>query len=431
MRKDRKEVRRISHGGKLLKSINGKYFPSFFTIFVDANISPEDYLKAENIPTIIHEYIHFIQDISTVYGLSNLSNTFSDIAYFYNITEKNISLPYYIKSESGAREINKDLFSVYFSETDYTRIPKENISVSINESPVSKIGIDNFDSLNYYTVHVKKDAYQNEFDFGACAIMEGMARIIERYLYIESDKKYWEIPYDLPEIVVKNLYPEYSESLQNIFALCDASLMYFHPGEVFIKMVYLMKENSFIPKTVNEVYSFVHQHLIITGIDFYTFWNKIVLDASNHITNVVNVSEYNFAKNWAIESLNYYYNLRRNNPAFLSEILTYPSTKAQIELINIFKNFTSPVIYNKKNEFAVIGNRVISADDQKKIFYWFNMSKFYIYVFKKSKSCPFESLCFEDCSFIKEPYKRNGSDYCLFQQYSRVFGLYKREIQCV
>ena len=109
--------------------------------------------------------------------------------------------------------------------------------------------------------------------------------------------------------------------------------------------------------------------MIITGIDFYTFWNKIVLDASNHITNVVNVSEYNFAKNWAIESLNYYYNLRRNNPAFLSEILTYPSTKAQIELINIFKNFTSPVIYNKKNEFAVIGNRVISADDQKKIFY--------------------------------------------------------------
>jgi hypothetical protein len=65
-----------------LKTINGRYFPSFFCIKVETNDKPEDFLNQNNLDTVIHEYLHFIQDVSTVYGLANTSNTISDFFIF-------------------------------------------------------------------------------------------------------------------------------------------------------------------------------------------------------------------------------------------------------------------------------------------------------------------------------------------------------------
>ncbi|UKI53764.1 MAG: hypothetical protein L6V86_01500 [Treponema sp.] len=78
----------------ILKSCDGCYFPSFFTIHLDTDLPPEQYLKENFDSTIVHEYIHFLQDISTTYGLANLSNVLAKIPNFYNLHEKKITLPY-------------------------------------------------------------------------------------------------------------------------------------------------------------------------------------------------------------------------------------------------------------------------------------------------------------------------------------------------
>jgi hypothetical protein len=52
----------------------GSYFQSFFCIELHTDESLDDLnnLKEETISTLLHEYIHFLQDITTSFGLTNI-----------------------------------------------------------------------------------------------------------------------------------------------------------------------------------------------------------------------------------------------------------------------------------------------------------------------------------------------------------------------
>lgn len=66
----------------MLQTINGSYLPSFFQIYLETDKDESHFLDKEFLPTICHEYLHFTQDICTVYGLINISNVFCNIADF-------------------------------------------------------------------------------------------------------------------------------------------------------------------------------------------------------------------------------------------------------------------------------------------------------------------------------------------------------------
>ena len=414
-----------------LRTINGRYFPSFFTIHADTCIAPEEYLKDGLVETIMHEYIHFIQDVSTVYGLANLSNTFSDISNFYNIIEDKIKLPYKFPNIK-VREINKDLFSIYYSECPYFTLPKLDVNIEINSLPVSKLGLDGFPMLNYYEVDFIEGGNKHSFPFGACSLLEGMAKLIEYHLFqVSQNENKWVLPYDFPEIIAKHLYPKLGNNLAYVVALCDVSLMYYHSGEVFVKMLEMMKEENYYPQKIDDLYIFVISHLQIPGTNFKSFWTCSVSNAIKDIKNIVNVDEYNIAGQWAVNMIDYYYQLRISRFAFLSSIMELSPLEARTRLYSVFKDITSPVIYNNSMNFAIIGGYDIDKESHGKLIYWYNLSIFYYYLFYNEKTrCPFDSFCgiVDNCTVQETPWQRKGDDYCFYQQYSRMFALYKRQI---
>ncbi|GAB6392969.1 MAG: hypothetical protein MdMp014T_2342 [Treponematales bacterium] len=415
-----------------LRAINGRYFPSFFCIHADTEEKPECFLNQNNIDTIIHEYIHFIQDVSTVYGLANTSNTFKDIFYFYNIEEIDIKLPYRFHLEEKTREINRDLFDIYLSHCEYSTIPLS-ARINILETNASELGIEGFPELKYYEIEFTKGNQSEKYYFGACAIMEGMAQLLEHHLYPNSKPKKtkWTVPYDLPEIVATHIYPIIGKCPAFLVALCDMSLMYYHPGEVFITILKIMKNNGFVPSSLYDIYNFVHNHLQMPGANFRTFWLETVNHTLSDIKNLVNIDNYLVARDWALESISYYYDKRKNDIAFIANLMLLPPSEAKIRLFSTITAKTSPIIYNNQMKIGVIAGNDMSDKEKGNLIYWYNLSKIYDYLFIHDRTdCPFQSFCIlsEKCKYKKTPWKRKGCGYCFYQQYSRMVGLYKRNI---
>ena len=56
---------------RILSTTLGYYTPAFFHINISKNHSFEKFSN-EDFSVFLHEYIHFIQDVTTIYGLNNM-----------------------------------------------------------------------------------------------------------------------------------------------------------------------------------------------------------------------------------------------------------------------------------------------------------------------------------------------------------------------
>ena len=57
----------------ILDGLEGHYLPSFFIIQMDTDIDPLQFTSNNLTHTIVHEFVNFIQDTSTSFGLTNIS----------------------------------------------------------------------------------------------------------------------------------------------------------------------------------------------------------------------------------------------------------------------------------------------------------------------------------------------------------------------
>lgn len=190
----------------------------------------------------------------------------------------------------------------------------------------------------------------------------------------------------------------------------------------------MMKEENFIPCSVETIYDFFFTHIGFAEKTVCDLWRIEYKRALKSVKNVVNVCRYSYARCWAEKTINYYHKLRNNDVSFLSNIIVLPATDAMSAFIDMIKNNISPVIFNNKWEPCFLGNAPIKDSNKEHLFYWFNLSEMYNYVFHGKKDCPYE-WCTENCPFRNKPCKKGmEKPYCIFQQFSRVYGLYKRQI---
>lgn len=158
---------------RLFDNIYGSYLPAFLYIQFNENI---DFQNFENHPdevkgTFMHEYCHFLQDVSTTYGYINF------VCYMQEFLYK-------IRKEKDAedKEIlqhNKDFFNLYEGDRD----------ISDDVFLISKIGIieeetckELYPESDVRLVRVKYNL-NKEIQFGNICIAESMAYLLEKRLY--------------------------------------------------------------------------------------------------------------------------------------------------------------------------------------------------------------------------------------------------------
>jgi len=241
---------------KLNKQL-GYYIPSFFLLNINTDKEITNLINTDIERTLVHELVHFLQDICTTYGLINICHTI-DIIKDQNHILRSKSQPIEVPLNGGDYSektmINKDLFAIYIGDDGhkYTNFPKNIKITSVNITP-EKIEHIDFD-INYIEIDfsfTEKDIKKKTFHFGSFSLLESMANLIEKEIYGEDSTKK-SFPYDTAQLVAEYIYPNISGNNIAIAELCEASLMTYHPADAFIKTLSKMRKEKFIYNNLND-----------------------------------------------------------------------------------------------------------------------------------------------------------------------------------
>ena len=221
---------------------SSKYKTSHFHMFVDDDVSIPDVEKMTDsaFGTLIHEYVHYIQHITTLFGIRTCS-MFHKISILYRayISEhEKIKLPLdlckndehikryleYYKNVSGSKTFGYNVDAVDISPNDVEEAKKNRTAV--------KIACYDFEN---------NAIYENKVYFGYFCVIESMAHCIQ-YLF-SKELNHSPIPYCSAELALKELYPQISTDYKLIASICYCALHWDNPGVGFFEVVEILKQN--------------------------------------------------------------------------------------------------------------------------------------------------------------------------------------------
>lgn len=176
----------------------------------------------EDLRTFLHEYIHFLQDISSYYGVYRAGIEMQQIAFAFHRHDE------LTKSIIGDKYPIPDKFKKAFQEKNDT------IGDWHCDDCVLPYSFEYVKSIDDYCVNIEvKDTFLDTDivrRFGSYYILEGMASAIENEVYGRIDQLYF--PYDVAmDFAQKTLCR--SLSTREFVLICDYSLQSIQPGRAF------------------------------------------------------------------------------------------------------------------------------------------------------------------------------------------------------
>lgn len=245
-----------------LQSCRGFYTNGFFHIFIDGEFNPmiNEISTITDRGTSVHEYIHYIQNIGTLWGLYESMTRYEHLIEFKQAIakEKEIKRPFVPQiSESLQKKYEYIRFGNGFSKyTDImvdTSKPMEKSSrvVNVNDKKEECISITFTDIHN--NIH--------KIDIGAFIIKESMAALYQEL--IDKNATHTDLPYNFVKLFAQKNYPRTASDPAKLICCCHVSLFSMNPGLVLIKAL----EDMEVDDSINgfEYFShLVHYNIITT-----------------------------------------------------------------------------------------------------------------------------------------------------------------------
>lgn len=103
---------------------NNSYQPSRFILRLDLPIelnseNDEVYQNVHRMSLFVHEYIHFLQDISTRYGLMKASNYYSSTKAIAHTIRERSEKTFKVPQDLNNRRVNDCIYQNYYVFRDY------------------------------------------------------------------------------------------------------------------------------------------------------------------------------------------------------------------------------------------------------------------------------------------------------------------------
>ncbi|HMK57657.1 MAG TPA: hypothetical protein VK462_01240 [Nitrososphaeraceae archaeon] len=416
----------------------GFYEPGFLHLRVNTDLEISDLNSISRadprlFSTFLHEYIHFIQNISTTSGLLD-SILFIDFIKDVNwkirtdgyptfkvpvaLTAANNIKPNFDLSKiyrGDANGVNQVIYQGYHTE-DVIVVDKESKSI------IAKKFIVHYVDTNNRT--------PGRLHFGSTCLKEYIAHTIQRE-YLPT-VKHPDIPYLLAEQIVLKECPSFGSDPSLIASLCDASLMCLHPAQIFFASLERIKRDKFVPTNLESVTRIVHDGLTFQG-------QGKVESIESLFINSINLVDQQFFDalqspqllpnyNWIHHILNQGRWLRLNRPNFISGLVQAEGVLSQ-EFYDIVHRLGTPFFTNNQNKGSFIPPEKFSdpaiqpyqALVFKEIIRVFN-GKFDCQMFHFCKSRPDKDITNSKCQ--TSPWERaTEPELCPFGQLWKTWGL--------
>lgn len=344
----------------LYSKIQGQYVPTFMYMILNLDFEKMSYLEVLHSEVFHHEFIHYLQDLSTTHGMMNSISNISVLqskAFTAQVSTPSIALP--ITNKLGTSGYNDDLMKVINGDSSEVW---SHMSLKLTEDYDQRNDI-NLIKLEYYNSKKKE---RETYRFGALAIRETMAHHAERRLH--KGKSVADFPYSTGYYVANEIYGAIANDDMSLLAVCDASLMSCNPGLTFVEVIKEMVRNDFNPvcykKTYDYCEKFITRRYGKTSLQLYATNATIALQAFRQYFGSDGVfdREYEFICN----SIRRAYSFKILNPHYILDLLATPLSCNNIDCL--IKRTRLPVMYDNNDQCHIDGRYPTSEELDYNIF---------------------------------------------------------------
>ena len=203
-------------------------------------------------PNYLHEYIHYIQDISSVFGLQNIAiyneQVRNIITSAHHNVNKQIEVPFVVP-EGDYKNFHILYNHSSGGERESFRVIREISNVEIYGKEISEVVV---------TLKINNNTEFDYLTFGAYAINEYMANYLE-YCLTGKMPLSDDYPYNFAKKIVEYICPKFAQEELNILALCDLSIQTHNPGVVFVKYLQFIQDSDWTPPKPEVIYEHFYQ----------------------------------------------------------------------------------------------------------------------------------------------------------------------------
>lgn len=415
----------------------GLYTPSFFSITINAFLSlgKIDELPVEVQSTFYHEYFHFLQDITTVFGLDCSWNSFDRIRQAVFQIQQNqgvtqIPLVGTIAEEIRKKKIIQDIL-----------MGSRNIDTPNNPNTyvIETISLYQKEELYpplFLRLHLTSpDGQPQLYDFGALAIMESMTFLIQSKFYPVTNVD------NYPYRAATKLVDFFSEKLKGndemMFALCDVSLLYTCPGIAFYDILKEIEQTAdFNPKSAADVYQFGVDFLDQSGFNVWEELGKRKDGVIKMIEQIYGHSAFENDNRWLSEVINAAHDLRLKHPYLMLDLYN-ENTPLSNSFKAVLEKLGTPDIINGDHErWISVPKHLKDIEDKVQPVFLSAFFQLHEFLLKGTKQCALKEKC--EASSQKMPIddncdnspwlKINADPICPFGAVLLSFGLDESKI---
>lgn len=337
----------------------GEYIPAFFEMYlkIDGDIDLNT-MSEKDFSLFFHEYIHFLQDITTTYGLTTcyaygeyIQSVVNDI---YEKGRQEFEVPYiYIDNKDNIR-LSEQIQNLTLGDWDSSIKSLDNVIVSYDDNELEFGKEQNMPNITTVCLQANEDDF---ISFGAYAIKESIAYIMERFCckgYEISD----DYPYSSAEKVASSIYPEFGAKTLNVLALADCSLMFSNPGHVFVRMLHQFKEKQYNPIKPQDIYHQLKNANVNNNIGISDFYENIANEARSKLKSYFRTPEHpelhEAYQEWVNIIIDNAIKIRQQHPAYLLDIIADSPASSSNLFSEIVNNLGTPMMKNKQKEYFTI-----------------------------------------------------------------------------
>lgn len=330
--------------------------PSMFHLHVHTKKELDNLNKLDDteLCTFFHEYIHFLQDISTVMGLHNiytLGEVLADlVTQIEGKAKGEIHIPYHLSEKFN---VGNNYMIVTATQGDGD-IYSTNIlnTLTVTGKSVERSQLVRMDG-NDIDVHIVEvpNSTGTDFKLGSYHISESMAYMGEQIIYGQPGNIVGYSP-NYPYDVIRQLACQYDQrlggNLKLLFALCDFALTFSHPAHALISFFDDYVKRGCPPQWRDYVKWLVY-NTATTGTVTGSYSQGLTA-----IKDLALKSLDNRFKGWNNVDVRKWYHtiiervlkMRLDNPLFLIDLLEGGNLKKNPIFHNIIKNLGTPLLSN-------------------------------------------------------------------------------------
>lgn len=284
---------------QILEAIRGQYKLSFmqielsFPIKYNLATDESDEYSDKDFATFVHEYIHYLQNISTPWGLYNSMIKYEKISYdfAYLQTRKECRPPIKVTYPDSLNRKNiRQLISLgRWCRFDNKIVVDESQLITISEKLISYQGIRMPMKIISFT---DQEGIQYQVPLGAWVIMETMAAIFQEFIDPSSKNNHSDVPYNIVSKFVKKNYPDIFKEKGKLVALLYSSLFSTNPGILFVDRLEYANSNQSrtAAQLFDDLVNMASIHTETEDMNVHTFYNNIEKKFSNILQKLLMIN---------------------------------------------------------------------------------------------------------------------------------------------